>query len=236
MKRRQQLVAPRLVAFSLLMGLAGTSTVWAQWPGQRGGPGGPPPGGPGGNFWPSIRMRLGDEFGGLADLEKSKTPLTKAQAKQVVALIRPWQKKPTMSEAEAQSLLTRLTAMLTAQQQNAWRKLGAAHRPPGFRPGGPGGPGGPPPGGPGPDGRGGPGGPGGPSPNGMGGPLPGVRSANGGRRGPGQRPGGPPDRARMQQMQAFFKTFNPFYAAPAAATLKTMPPPCGITGSNTIGP
>lgn len=193
-------------------------------------------------------MRLGRYLHDLGELEKGQSQLSKAQAQQVVRLVQPWQKKPTMSEAEAQALLTKLSAVLNTGQKAALTKLAAQDRPPGGfgggpggRMGGPGGRRGGPDGGPGRGGFDGPGGPpDGPPPNGHrpDGPLPGGfrggMDGPGGRMGgPGRGPnGGPPSaqemqqmRQRMQRMQGAFKTFNPLYPPASDPDLKTMPAP-----------
>ncbi|MBV9468295.1 MAG: hypothetical protein JO316_16900 [Abitibacteriaceae bacterium] len=222
-------------------------------PGGRGfgerGFGGPGFGGPGG-FRLNAKMRLSRYLHDVGELETGKNQLSKSQAKQVVLLVQPWQKKPTMSEADAQALLTKLSAVLNTGQKSALTKLAAQDRPPGGRMGGPGGgpgggfgrgfggPGGPPPDGPPPGGgRRGDGRRGGP-PNGQrpDGPPPGGfdgRMGGPGMGGPGRGPGGGPPsakqmqqmRQRMQQMQGFFKTFNPLYPPASSPALKAMPAP-----------
>jgi hypothetical protein len=210
-----------LLLMSLVLGMA-PSMLWAQMPGRPlGGPGGPR-----GAMRNNPKMRLGRLIRGIGELEKGKkAALTKAQAKKIVAVVTPWKKKPKMTESEAQSLYTKVSAILTAKQKEELassapdRGLGG---PDGRR--GPGGPGGRGPrgfGGPGGP-RGGFGGPGGRGPDGFGGP-----GGPGGRRGPGGGPGvfggGPPDPQQMQKMQSFMKTYNPFYSPGSYKELKGLP-------------
>lgn len=54
---------------------------------------------------------------GLSALEKdSKTKLTKAQSKTILAAIQPWRKKPVMSDAQALKLNKQITGTLTQSQ------------------------------------------------------------------------------------------------------------------------
>lgn len=190
-------------------------------PGSFGGPGGPA-------FRRSEKMRLGGFLRGVSELEKAKkTPLNKAQAQKIVATIAPWRKKASMSDADAKKLSAALYNTLTAAQKTSLEKM----RP--GRPGGPGGfggnrgPGGRPDGPPRgerPDGpRGGFGGPGnrrgGPPPGGFG---RGPDGDHGGR--DGDRPA-PPTEAQMKKMEAFMKTFNPFYPVTSYKQLKELPRP-----------
>lgn len=136
-----------LVVMGLVAGLVVSpmiSTVHAQRPGGGGGMGG-------GNR-NSPKRRLSGLWRNIGELEKSKTPLTKAQAKRVVALVRPWSSKPKMTDAQAKALYMSMNAVLTTSQKNEMDKMGAMRRRTarGDREGGPGGQ------------RGGPGGPGGP--------------------------------------------------------------------------
>lgn len=184
-----------LVALSLTAGLLvaapGIPTVQAQGPG---GPGGP--GGGGMRNRNSPKMRLGGLWRGIGEIEKSNTPLTKAQAKKVVALVRPWGSRPKMTDGQAKSLYMGLNNVLTAQQKNQLDKMAAMRRRTergdrgdGPRGGGPGGPGG--------RGPGGPGGPGGFDPQRM--------------------------RQTMQKMQGFMKTMNPFYPPSKYSEIKSLP-------------
>lgn len=205
-------------------------------PGGPGGrprwPGGPPPGGPrgpGGRMRNNPKMRLGGFIHDIGELERDKhNALSRDQAKKVLAALSPWRKKPKMTEAEAQSLLTKISGVLNAKQKAVLQKLAQNRR---FGPP-PGGPGGPPPdgrprGGPPPDGPGGRRGPRGQNGRpGQGGPPPGGPGGPGGPPS-GPRPGGPggrPSPQQMQKMQAFFKTFNPLYPPGSYKELKDMPP------------
>lgn len=185
---------------------------------------GPPPGGPafggrpGGGLGGPGRMRgMGGKrnvsrlWRGIGRLEKSSTPLSKAQAKRVVAVVLPLSKRSQMSNAEADKVEAQLIAILTPAQKNTLQK-GRGRRGGGDRPGGPGGR----------DGRG----PGGPEGRGDG-PDGGRRGGRGGGNvggvgGPG-RPGGGMSGPRMQQMRAFMENFNPFYAPTGYSQWKQLP-------------
>ncbi len=204
------------------------------------GPGGPGgmrgPGGPG-SFRRNAKMQIGGLIRGIGVLEtQKKTPLSKDQAKKIVATLKVWQKKPKMSEAEAKSVSAKLNSFLTTPQKTAL----AAMKPPrrGFGGRGPGGPGrdGGPGGMRGPrdhDDKRGPGGPGG-----MRGPggQDGMRGPGGfgGMRGPGGPGGGfggaPPTaqqmqemRQRMEKMRGFMETFNPLYPVGSYKEVKALP-------------
>jgi hypothetical protein len=126
---------------------------------------------------------------GINELDKdSATALTQPQAKQVLAVLKPWQTKPKMTQDDAKNVMKGVKKVLSTRQLNALSRV--QDRGPGSR-GGPGGGGfgGPPGGGPGGGGFGGP--PGGGPPGGF--------RANGG--------GGQGGRRRFDP--AAMKNFNP---------------------------
>jgi hypothetical protein len=158
----------------------------AQAPG--GGPGGGPPGANMAAFQKfreqhKYTFQLTRMLRGLSELDKDAgTALTPPQAKSVLAVLKPWQTKPKMTQDDAKSVMKGVKKVLTAKQLNALsrvqdRGFGGGRGGPG---GGPGGPGGGGPGGGGPPG-GGFGGPGGGGPPG-GGPPGGGRGGGGMRR------------------------------------------------------
>lgn len=186
-----------MVAATLSAAMMSSSLIYgAQAQGFGGGQGGP-----GGGMSRSAKGRLGGLIRGIDELEKGKTKaLTKAQAKTVVGVLMPWKAKPKMSEDEAKTVYGKLNSTLTTTQKNELDKIAAKNRR-GF--GGDRG------------GQGGQGGRGG----GFGGP--------GGGGGAGG--GAPTDkeraefRARMQKMQGFMKTYNPFYPITKYPDFKAMP-------------
>ncbi|MGI4787562.1 MAG: hypothetical protein ACRYFS_01785 [Janthinobacterium lividum] len=183
MKRNFSYLLP--VAAVFLM----TASASAQGPG---GPGGfPPPPGMQARFqawrtWRDTHKNVGAlerTLGGLVQVEQDpQTKLNKPQAHAVLAVMKKWQSKPSLSDAQAFVVNAQLTHSLSPAQL---AKLASAQERGG--PGGRRGPGGPPPGGPG--GFGGRRGFGGPLPGSPGGPPPG---GFGGRRGPGGPGGGRP--------------------------------------------
>ena len=126
-----------LVAMGLVAGLIISpmiSSVQAQGPGGGGG------GMRGGNR-NSPKRRLSGLWRNIGELEKSRSPLTKAQAKRVVGLVRPWTTKPKMTDDQAKALFMSMNSVLTTQQKNELDKMGAMRRRTerGDREGGPGG-------------------------------------------------------------------------------------------------
>ena len=182
----------------------------------------PPGGGPGEMGGPGMGrgMRMGDRdkmelsrlWRGIGELTE-KNSLSKAQAKSIVGLVRPWSLKPTMTSGQAKSLTSKLNAVLTSSQKSQLAKMRPQR---GGRDGG------------GRDGGGrdgdGRGRGDGPPPGGMGGPPPGE-GRDGDRRGDGPPPGFDPAkmRAQMQKMQTLQKTMNPFYPPTKYAAIKAMP-------------
>lgn len=178
----------RLVVCLVVMGLVLPASVWAQGGGGGGGGFG------GGNRQQSPKMQLGRLLRDIGELEKAnKKPLTKDQAKKIVAAIKPWEKKPKMTDEDAKALRKTINDILTTAQKNELDKMAAQNR----RMGG-GGPGG---GGPGGGGFGGAGG-------------------GGGQPNPQQQQ---QFRQTMQKMQEFFKTYNPFYPPNNYKELKELP-------------
>jgi hypothetical protein len=165
----------------------------------------------------SPKARLSGLWRNLGELQKSKAALSKDQAKKVVALVRPWSSRPKMTDAEAQSLQTKISAVLTTGQKDEMKKMATARRD--STRGGPGGWGG--------RGSGGPGGPGGPrggAPGGWGGPRGGSPDGSGGPR--GGREGIDPQRMQQmrEKMQGLMKTMNPFYPPTNYKEIKELPP------------
>ena len=144
--------------------------------GQRGGP-------------RATKMRLPRLIMGASRLSGSDA-LTKKQARQMLRLVSPWQKRATMDENSARALFTSLAGVLTPAQKTALEN---------DHPGRGGGPDG-----------GGPrrgGGPGGGGPRGQ---------FGGGPRGGG--PGGQrPDRAQMDALRGAMESFNPLYSGTTSA-------------------
>lgn len=67
----------------------------------------------------NAHRRLGGLWRGVGELESGATPLSKSQAAQVVALVRPWGNRAQMSENDARNLEAQLRAILTTAQKNA---------------------------------------------------------------------------------------------------------------------
>jgi hypothetical protein len=178
---------------------AALSSTLALAPAQAQGGGG----GGGSQFRNSPKGRLSGVIRGIGDLEKAKkAPLTKDQAKKILAAINPWKGKPKMNEDEAKSLYGKINGALTTKQKNELDKLSAQNRR--FGSGERGGQGG---------GQGGGGGAGGPG--------------GGGGFGGGGTPPSPEEMKKFQQMrqkmQGFMKTSNPFYPPANYKELKDMP-------------
>lgn len=74
------------------------------------------------------KMRLSQVWRGIRRLERSATPLSKDQARKVVALVRPWGNRPTMNEAQATALATRISAVLSARQKSELAKARRMNR------------------------------------------------------------------------------------------------------------
>lgn len=91
-------------------------------------------------------MRMVDN---IAELDKDKKhALTAAQAKRILALLKPLRQKPKLTQAQAKQALASLKKVFTADQLNAMARIKPKFQP-GRRPNQgppPGGPGGPPPG------------------------------------------------------------------------------------------
>ncbi|MDF2439200.1 MAG: hypothetical protein JWN98_184, partial [Abditibacteriota bacterium] len=165
------------------------------------------------------KARLGVLWHGLWQLEGSAAPLSEAQAKRMVNLVRPWSNKPSMTESQAKSLTASLNAVLTASQRNVVGDLNE----------------------PGPRGRGGFG----PPPGRGDGPPPGhfddgpPRNGSQGDRSRGDRPRGDrprgdgprgdrprpgrPTPAQAKAMGALMERLNPFYSPTGYKEFKTMP-------------
>ncbi len=167
----------------------------------------------------SPKARLGGLWRNLGELQKSKAALSKDQSRKVVALVRPWSSRPKMTDAEAQSLHTKISAVLTASQKQEMKKMAMARRnamrggADGPRRSGPGGPGG----------WGGPSGPRGGGSGGWGGPRGGGPGGPGGLR--GGREGWDPQRMQQmrEKMQGLMKTMNPFYPPTNYQEVKELP-------------
>ena len=184
---------------------------------QPGGPGQggrPPQGGRGMGMMRSEKMRLPRLIEGSAHLSGSSA-LSKKQAQQMVKLVTPWRKRPTMSEADGKKLFSNLSGTLTSAQKTAMQndrpRMGDGR--------GPGGPGGP-----GAGGRGGAQGQGGGRGQGQGG---GDRPGGRGEGGRGGGPGGAgmgqrPTEAQMKAMRSMMDSYNPLYSGTPAA-LASMP-------------
>ena len=96
------------------------------------------------------KRQLQTLWNGVWRIEGSMAPLSASQAKRLVAAVRPWSSKNSMSEAQAKSLVSTLNGVLTPAQRNVVGDLngdgpGGGGRGMGGPP--PGGMGGPPPGG-----------------------------------------------------------------------------------------
>jgi len=114
MKRKWLAVA---VAVSMVV----PACVWAQAPGGFGGGGSA--------MRNSPKRRLTGLVRNIGELEKArKAPLSKDQAKKVVAAIKPWQTRPKMTEDEAKGLYMKINAVLTTKQKNELDKMAAQNR------------------------------------------------------------------------------------------------------------
>jgi hypothetical protein len=136
---------------------------------------GPPPGGPPGGMPPEFqkmraqsqyRRQMRDQLRAVSEINRGPaTALTPIQAKQLLAIVKPWTTKAKMTEEDAKTIMRSVKKVLTPRQLTAMASVkpqrgfggGPGGRPSGFGPGGPGGPGGGPPGGFRPGGPGGPG-------------------------------------------------------------------------------
>lgn len=186
----------RLVAMAL--GILMVSSAWAQ-----------PPGGMRG-MRDNPKRHLERFIMGVGLLEKNgKAKLTSSQAKKIVTLVSPWRSKSSMSESQAKDLDKKLEAVLTSAQKNELKSLRPRRRD-GERRG---------------------------SPDGerRGGGRRGGPDGEWGGRGPGRDGKGPGGKApteserkefkqRMEKMQSFYKTYNPFYPPTNYQTVKSMPP------------
>ncbi len=146
------------------------------------------------------KRQLGALWNGVWRIEGSMAPLSPAQAKRIIAVMRPWSSKNSMTDAQAKSLVSSINGVLTASQKSVVGDLNE----------GPGG---------GPRGRGGPPRGDGPPHNGGRGDGPPPRDGNGP---PPPRDGdGPPgmDAASREMMAAL----NPFYAPTGYSTFKSLP-------------
>lgn len=87
-------------------------------------------GGPaGGSNRNSPKRRLTTLVRGIGELEKAKkAPLTKDQAKKIVAALSPWKAKPKMTEDEAKALYGKINTVLTTKQKNELDKMAAQGR------------------------------------------------------------------------------------------------------------
>ena len=176
------------------LSVAALSSTLALAPAQAQGFGG---GGGGSSQRNSPKGRLSSVIRGIGELEKAKkAPLTKDQAKKIVAAINPWKAKPKMTEDEAKSLYGKINTTLTTKQKNELDKMAAQNRR--FSSGDRGERGG-----------GGAGGQGG-GPGGGGGTPPSPEEMK-------------KFQQMRQKMQGFMKTSNPFYPPQNYKELKDMP-------------
>lgn len=183
---------PKTMMLAGLASLMLSSHLSQAQPPQRGGRGGDDRGG----MRPrrdGAKGRLGALWNGMWRLEGSAVPLSKAQAKRVVNLVRPWSNQPSMTESQAKNFVTNLNAVLTAAQRNVVGDLSDAG-PPGRDGFGP------------PHGR-----PGDGPPRGRPGDGP-----------PPPRPNGP-DGAQGNAMRSLMERLNPFYPPTGYKEFKTMP-------------
>lgn len=191
----------KLLLAATLTLAAMSATVRAQpsrdGPGGFGGPAGGPPRGRESRMRRNDSKRALDRFmRGLGRLERSAAPLSRAQAQRLVALIRPWQSRPTMTQAQAKSLAASLNSVLSTQQKsvlNAKREDRRGARPDGMR-----------------------------GPRGNGGSSP--RDGSGRPPRPGERGFDPQKmRAQRRQMRGFRETMNPFYPPSRYSQVKNLP-------------
>jgi hypothetical protein len=188
-----------LILLALLPSLS-MAPAWSQPPGRGDGP----PGGPrgfGGGMRNSPKNRISRFMRGLERMEEeSKTPLNKAQARKIVSLVSPWRSRKTMTDAQAKTLYTSLTNVLTAEQKKALSN---------GRPGG----------------RGGNwGGRGGDRPDGGRRDRPdGPRGGGDGGRRPGGMGGGRPTEAQMTAMRKMMASSNPLASPRLNAGFSSMP-------------
>jgi hypothetical protein len=195
----------QLIVMGLLAGmLSGAASAQPPGGGQWGGPGnGQWGGGRMAGLRDNPKMRLNRLIRNIGALEEGqKATLTKAQAARIVAAINPWRKRATMSDANAQSLYTKIEAVLTSAQKTQMASM---------RPG---------------RGNRNLGGPGGRDSRREGGPR-GDRGEDRGRRGGwgggSGGPGGPPSAQNLAQMQAFLKSYNPLYSPTSYKAVNALP-------------
>ncbi len=109
----------KMIAWGLAAGLvfSGVGTMWAR-PGapreEQGGRGGP------GGWMRSPKMSLDRTWRGIGRLQGA---LSRDQARRMVALVRPWNSRPTMSDVEAQALNSRLSSILTSAQKSQMAQM-----------------------------------------------------------------------------------------------------------------
>jgi hypothetical protein len=123
---------------------------------------GPPPGGPPGGMPPEFqkmraqtqyRRQMRDQLRAISEINRNPaTAVTPTQAKQLLAIVKPWTTKPAMTEENAKTIMRSVKKVMTARQLTAMSQVrpqrGFGGGPGGRRAGGgPGGPGGGPPGG-----------------------------------------------------------------------------------------
>lgn len=184
----------RLLLLSAVVALA-TVPALAQGPGGPGG-GGPGGGGPGGGAMSpafqkfmaqnKYKMQMRQQVRAIGEIDRNPaTRLSPAQAKQLLAVLKPWTAKDKMTEEDAKGIMRSVKKTMNARQLNAMAQVKPG-RGGGFGGGRPGGGFG------GPGGGGGFGGPGGGGPGGGG---PGGGGGFAGR--PGGGPGGPGGRPRF---------------------------------------
>jgi len=142
-------------------------------------------------------MQLGRLLRNIGELEKAnKKPLTKDQAKKVLAAVKPWEKKTKMTDDEAKTLYKQINGVLTTAQKNELDKMAAQNR----RMGGGGGGGG------------------------FGGGAGGGAGAGGGGGGQPTPQQIQQFQEMRKKMEGFFKTYNPFYPPTSYKEFKDFPP------------
>lgn len=203
----------RLLLAATMTLIAMSGALHAQPPMRGpGGFGGPPRGTEGRMRRNDSKRQLDQLMRGLGQVERSAAPLNRAQAQRIVTLLRPWQSRPTMTQAQAKSLAANLNNVLTAQQKNllnARREERRGARPDGMRG----------------EGRGGM-----RRPRGEGGPPPrdgfGAPPRRGGFNEPRSGEGAfDPQamRAQRQKMRGLRETINPLYPPSRYSQVKSLP-------------
>jgi hypothetical protein len=153
------MVKSRFILAGLLLALA-VAPALAQGPGGPGGGGGMSPQMQKFREQTKYKRQLGGQIRAIAEINRDpSTAVSPAQAKKLLAILKPWTSRDKMTEDQAKGLILQVKSVMTARQLTALGNYkpqrgggfggGGAGRPggggfgrPGGGPGGPGGPGG----------------------------------------------------------------------------------------------